>query len=136
MNPLLISSIVSAISDIAKRFITDPQAQASFQLEALKVLSQKEITEIQASSDVVKAEAQSESWLARNWRPMIMVFFSFLVGSYWFGYTPQNITPEILNELFSIIKLGISGYIVGRSVEKTAIAVAPIISTWKNPDKR
>ena len=67
---------------------------------------------------VILAEAQGESWLQRNWRPLMMVWFAILLGLYWFGLTPPNLSQETINQLFTLMQLGIGGYIIGRSGEK------------------
>lgn len=82
-----------------------------------------EFAKLQAST--ITAEAQGESWLQRNWRPLTMVTFLGLIVSYWFGYSPQNITEDIIKELFTLVEIGLGGYVVGRSVEKAA-------KTWKD----
>ena len=69
-------------------------------------------------SKIINAEVQSDSWLAKNWRPMTMLAFVGIVISYWFGYQPTNMTPETIGDVFDLIKIGLGGYVVGRSVEK------------------
>lgn len=78
---------------------------------------------IQQRGGVVQAEASGESWLQRNWRPMVMLWFAGLVGGYWFGFTPDNLSDATVAALFDIVQYGLSGYIVGRSAEKIAKTV-------------
>jgi hypothetical protein len=80
---------------------------------------------VKASSDVIIAEVSGESWLQRSWRPMLMLWFAFLIGAYWFGFTPVNMPEESVNALFTLVQIGVGGYVVGRSVEKTASTLAP-----------
>lgn len=83
----------------------------------LKVMEYEgKLLEIQAK--IINTEAQSDSWLAKNWRPLTMVAFTGIVISYWFGYQPPNMTPETIGDVFDLIKIGLGGYVVGRSVEK------------------
>lgn len=97
----------------------DPQAAIKLrQLEA-----DMERALINQRGDVVKAEAEGESWLQRNWRPLVMLWFAGLVGGYWFGWTPPNLTENAVLALFDIVQFGLSGYIVGRSAEKIAKTV-------------
>lgn len=76
-----------------------------------------------AQSKVILAEAQGQSWLQRNWRPMMMVFFASLIGARWLGYSAPGMSETEVMELWEIIKLGLGGYVVGRSVEKIAPTV-------------
>ena len=69
-------------------------------------------------SKIINAEVQSDSWLAKNWRPMTMLTFVGIVVMYWFGYQPENMSQARIADVFSLIKIGLGGYIVGRSGEK------------------
>lgn len=100
-----------AVADAIKQ---DPQA--AIKLAEIEADTRKSMTEAQGS--IITAEAKSESWLARNWRPLVMLWFAGLVGGYWFGFTPANLTEPTVLALFDIIQYGLSGYIVGRSAEK------------------
>lgn len=80
-----------------------------------------------AAASVVVSEAQGESWLQRNWRPLMMIWFAGLIGAYWFGIVPINMPIEIVARMFDLVTLGIGGYVAGRSVEKIAKEVAPIL---------
>lgn len=72
-----------------------------------------------ASADIVKTEAASSHWLAANWRPMLMVFFAGLIGARWFGLSAQGISETEYLKLWDIVQLGLGGYVIGRSAEKT-----------------
>ena len=75
---------------------------------------------LELQSKIVNAEITSDSWLAKNWRPMTMLAFTSIVITYWFGYQPQNMTPETISDVFDLIKIGLGGYVIGRSGEKIA----------------
>jgi len=77
---------------------------------------------IQAQSKAIQAEAQGHSWLQRNWRPVTMLFFLYLLGSYWHGYAPEYLVenPQLVDKLFSLLQIGIGGYIASRGLEKVA----------------
>lgn len=85
----------------------------------------------EAQAKVITAEASSGSWIAQNWRPVLMLTFGGLVVARWFGWTPPGIPNEIEMELWSILKIGIGGYIGGRSVEKVASVVSGAIRDIK-----
>ena len=99
---------------VAKAIRADPQAA----IKLRQIESQIEQTRLEVRGQVVQAEATGESWLQRNWRPLTMVWFSALIGGYWFGYTPDNLSDEAVLSLFGLIKLGLGGYVIGRSAEK------------------
>lgn len=71
-------------------------------------------------ADVIMAEAKGESWLQRSWRPLLMVTFAGMIVSHWMGWTAENLTQETVDNLYALVKIGVGGYIVGRSAEKVA----------------
>jgi hypothetical protein len=84
-----------------------------------------EKTVANAQRDVLVAEANSQSWIARNWRPILMLsitfllvhkFFLFPYLSKWWAIPELEFPPE----LFTLLTVGVGGYIVGRSGEKIA----------------
>ena len=93
----------------------DPQAA----LKLREVEARLETSLIEGRAQVIQAEVNSESWLARSWRPMTMLWFALLVGLHWLGFTPDTLSDEIVGKLLDIVQYGLTGYIVGRSVEKT-----------------
>lgn len=72
---------------------------------------------IKARGNVIVAEAESEHWLPSNWRPITMLAFVGMIGGYWFGFTPELPTDAVA-DMFELVKLGLGGYVIGRSVEK------------------
>jgi hypothetical protein len=58
---------------------------------------------------------------------MLMLWFAGLVGAYWFGWTPPNLPEARVADLFTLVQIGVGGYIGGRSVEKTARIIAPML---------
>lgn len=74
--------------------------------------------ELQAAANIIMAEANGDSWLQRNWRPVTMLTFAGLVVAHWLGYTAENLTEGVVLALLGIVKVGLGGYVIGRSVEK------------------
>ncbi|MCD6006896.1 3TM-type holin [Halomonas sp. IOP_31] len=92
----------------------DPQAAVTLR----EIEANLERARLESRSNIITAEAQGESWLQRNWRPLLMMWFAALVGGYWFGLTPDNLSQDTVLALFDIVQLGVGGYIAGRSAEK------------------
>lgn len=92
-------------------------------IDLLKDVNATDAQIAQAISATIVAEAQSESWLTRMWRPMAMIVIAGMIGFWMFGHVPPNITgtmPPVLDRLFDILTYGICGYIPGRTLEKIA----------------
>jgi hypothetical protein len=75
-------------------------------------------------AEIVKAEAQSEHWIVAAWRPVLMLTFGGLIVARWLGWSAPNITEAEVLKLWSIVELGLGGYVIGRSVEKIVPAIA------------
>ena len=71
------------------------------------------------AANVIMAEANGESWLQRNWRPMLMVLFGIIIANN-FLVVPIFNTPtaDIPPDMWDLLKLGLGGYVLGRSAEK------------------
>ena len=72
-----------------------------------------------ARAAIVKAEAQSEHQLAAIWRPITMLAFCGLAVGDSLGLLASPLAPEA----WTLLQLGIGGYVVARSGEKIAKGV-------------
>ena len=70
-----------------------------------------------AQRDIIVSEAQANSWLTRTWRPITMLTMVALI------VVAQFTEMEIPPDLWFVIKLGLGGYVGGRSVEKSVSSV-------------
>ena len=73
---------------------------------------------IQAQSAVIIAEAQSQSWLARNWRPLVMTTFAAEIVLISTGFMDVEALQAVPPELWQLLTLGIGGYMTLRTVDK------------------
>ena len=80
-----------------------------------------------AQAQIVQAEASSSNWLASSWRPITMLTFVVLIEARWFGWAAPNLAEAEYLKLWDIVQLGLGGYVIGRSVEKVAPAIADAI---------
>lgn len=114
----MIPALIPIVGNIIDKFIPDPEAKAKAKLELLSEENTSWQKELESKMSIIVAEAQGGSWIQRNWRPLTMLTFVGLIVARWLGFTAPGITPELESQLFDIIKIGIGGYIVGRSAEK------------------
>lgn len=91
--------------------------------QAARIKSSIDQQELASATSIIIAEAQGDSWLQRNWRPLLMLWFAGLVGAHWLGFTPPNLPESVVNNLLDIVKVGVGGYVLGRSGEKIANAL-------------
>lgn len=117
--------MISDILGIIKKFIPDKDAAAKAAVELESQLTKQ----MSLQADVIKAEANSGGITAK-WRPWTMVVFVAMVVVHFVLYdivpwcvvtfdldviTPQD--PGFTDGLLDLIKIGIGGYIGGRTVE-------------------
>lgn len=67
-------------------------------------------------TNIIQSEAQGASWIQRNWRPITMLTFLILVVLDSFSWLPNPLAKEA----WTMLQLGLGGYVVGRSGEKIA----------------
>jgi hypothetical protein len=127
----MFSAILGALSPVLGQVVKNLFPDPADELKRIDMQNQLQMALMsnaaaieQAAADVIKQEAASEHWLAANWRPLTMLTFLALIVARWFGLTVPGISDALEIKLFDIIELGLGGYVIGRSLEKTAPAIA------------
>jgi hypothetical protein len=78
------------------------------------------IAELQSKN--LQTEMQG-NWLQRSWRPLLMLSLVFIVVNNYilFPYFPAIFSSlDLPDQLWELLKIGVGGYVIGRSVEKAA----------------
>ncbi len=116
-----LSNAIKPIGDIINNLTTTDEERLKAQIELKKL--ENEITGkvielesqlIEAQKSVIVAEAQGNSWLQRNWRPITMITFLVLVVLDSLGILAYRLSDEA----WTLLQIGLGGYVVGRSAEK------------------
>lgn len=123
----ILSAIAPKIFGIIDQAVSDKDLALKLKHEMSAQMLDNSSDLAKAGAGVIVAEAKGESWLQRNWRPLSMLSFLFLIGAYWFGFVPANMPEPVIGELFTLVQIGMGGYVVGRSGEKIASMVAPAL---------
>lgn len=120
----LIPVLLPYLSKLIDRVIPDEQAKAAAKLELLKTLAESDQKEWDAKSKVIIAEAQGESAAQRNWRPHLMYLFMILLSMNYIviptlaAFGVHIDSYALPPQMWSLLEIGVGGYIVGRSGEK------------------
>jgi hypothetical protein len=138
LTGLLGGTLGQAVKDIVGSFKLDPAKKA--ELESLvdqnaAILAQKQLelegklqdaitSEVQASADIIKAEAQSQSWLPRNVRPLLLLMWGVAITFNVFlplisravGSPVEALTLDPW--VYKLTAIGFTGYVGARSLEK------------------
>jgi len=118
---MLFSTIDKAIPD------KDLADRLKFQLNEQLLKSSTE--ELKAAASIVEAEAKS-NWFVSSWRPLLMYVLIFiLVWNYILGPIMKIIfgsviTFELPGDVWTLLQIGLGGYVVGRSGESIARTLA------------
>lgn len=123
-----VKALLDGASKIIDQFVADPSEKLKAQQALLQMQVDFQVKMAEADAQfaaeqakVIVAEAQSESWMTRNWRPILMLVFTFII--FWnFVVAPiaSAASLPIPDQMWELIKIGVGGYIVGRSVENVA----------------
>jgi len=84
------------------------------QVNAFNKAEEYEQELLKAKASIIMAEAQGASWIQRNWRPITMLTFLVLVVADSFGL----LAFRLASEAWTLLQIGLGGYVVGRSAEK------------------
>ena len=116
------SNTVDAVGKIVDNVITnnEEKSEAKKQLTEVVLKSLNEVAQVQG--EVIKTEMNGNV-LQKSWRPITMLTFVVILVCKWFGWTDSEIPLQLEVELMSLVKLGLGGFVVGRSVEKIATTV-------------
>lgn len=128
----IFEKLIDPVSTLLDKIVPDADTKAKLAHDIATLADTQSHAEIMAGIDqakaVIVAEANSDSWIAKNWRPMTMLVFTFIVANNYILYPYMSLfwesAPELElpEHLWDLLKIGLGGYVVGRSAEKTAKA--------------
>lgn len=113
--------------DIVDKFVPDKdlaaKLKAALHAEIMRITHNEFIELLKSQTAIILAEAKG-GWLQRNWRPLLMSLFGIIIFNNYIFYPYISLffeeAPmlEIPPDMWALLKIGIGGYVVGRSVEK------------------
>jgi hypothetical protein len=127
-----IAALIGVIPTILDKLFPDPEKANEAKLKFLELQQSGELADLAARTSIIKAEAESEHWLAAIWRPVLMLTFGGLIVARWFGWAAPNLAEAEYLKLWNIVELGLGGYVIGRSVEKVVPTVAEAFKNGRN----
>lgn len=134
MNPItdFLKGLVSPVTELIGKAIPDKDLAANLNAQISALIINADTSALQAQSQNIQAEAKGESWLQRNWRPITMMVFvsivanNYLIAPYIGLFAPSyKLILDTPPDLWALIKIGLGGYVVGRSGEK-------MVKAWAN----
>ena len=111
-------NVVKEVGKVIDNLFTSEEERIKAKNEIFKVLKEKELELQKMQTDIIIAEAKG-NWLQRSWRPILMLSFGFIVIYVKFIAPLFDLRiPELENEFWNLLQLGIGGYVIGRTGEK------------------
>ncbi len=115
----IIGPLLGGLFGLIDKSVEDRDQAAKIKADLQTMVLSGELRELEAATRIIAAEATGESWLQRNWRPLLMLLFGVIVANNYlvvplFGTPMADIPPD----MWALLKLGVGGYVLGRSAEK------------------
>lgn len=117
----LVGSIFKPAADLIDNLHTSEEEklqakQKMFEIQtaAFNKAEEYETKLLDAKKTIILAETQSQSVIARNWRPVTMLVFLALVVLDSLAFLPNPLAQEA----WTLLQIGLGGYVAGRSAEK------------------
>ena len=112
------ANVIGDIGKVIDNLFTSDEERRAARNKIMQVLKEKELELQKMQTDVIIAEAKG-NWIQRSWRPLLMLSFGFIViynkfAAPLFGWP----IPILEEEFWTLLQIGIGGYVVGRTGEK------------------
>ena len=120
------SPIISAMFKTVDKVVDSKEEKEKIKAKIQEQVISGEMKELQSAANIILAETKSESWLARSWRPLLMmVAIIIIANNYLFvpyanAFFQIGIELELPDALWTLLTIGVGGYTLGRSGEKVA----------------
>ncbi len=83
---------------------------------------------LESQQQVVLSEAKGESWMQRNWRPILMFVCMFIVFNNYVLVPYFKLPTAILDKnIWDLIQMGVTGYVAGRSLENISDSLGGVL---------
>lgn len=119
-----LSSLLPSVGRTIEKVVKDKDLAAKLQFEIEKDLIGFQSQVVEAKAAIIVAEAQGQSWMQRNWRPLTMLTFvsiianNYILVPYMVSFGLEVPMLDIPPGMWSLLTVGIGGYIGGRTYEK------------------
>jgi Holin of 3TMs, for gene-transfer release len=91
---------------------------------------------LESQSKIIESEAKGDSWLQRNWRPLLMVICMFIILNNYVLVPYFGIPVAVLDDhIWTLMEMGVTGYVAGRSLEKISENLGPVLQNVRKKRK-
>lgn len=124
-------NVADAFAKVVSVFKVDPTValEKKTEIDKIQLETQNKIqdaltAEVENAASIIKAEAQSQSWLPRNVRPLLLLLWGLaitmnafvpIIARFWIpDFQPFALDPWV----YKLTAIGFTGYVAFRSAEK------------------
>ena len=124
-----VAPLAKILFNTIEKSVPDKDLQEKLKAQLQTQLLQSHTQELTAAAKIIEAEAKA-GWFASSWRPLLMYVLIFiLVWNYVIGpvikvFTGAVISFELPGDVWTLLNVGLGGYVVGRSAESVARTLA------------
>ena len=121
----IIAPLAKILFNTVDKAVLDKDQAEKLKAQLNTQLLQSGTEELKAAASIVEAEAKS-NWYVAGWRPTLMYVLIFiLVWNYILGpiikiFTGDIISFDLPGDVWTLLQIGLGGYVVGRSGESIA----------------
>jgi hypothetical protein len=125
VGPLL-GKVFGVVDQLVEDKDLSAKLKAQIQMAVMSMNHTEFIEALKSQTQIILAEAQGKSWMQRNWRPLLMmvciaiVANNYIIVPWLMVFTSKVAVLTMPDKLWTMMIIGIGGYVGGRTVEKTA----------------
>lgn len=131
MLSAVLSFLGGPVASIIDKAVPDRELATRLKHELQVAAISQESALAKSAGDIIAAEAKSDHPLAAQWRPILMLSITaillnnYLIAPYAQAIFGASVTLELPEPLWTLLTVGVGGYVMGRSAEKA-------VRNWKN----
>jgi hypothetical protein len=119
MNFKILDTLLKSVGGVINNLVCSSQDKEKLKSELTTTILSHYDQVYNLQKEIIVSETRG-NWLQRSWRPIVMLAFAFVVLLGVFIEIP------LLNDnspFWSLLELGMGGYVIGRSAEKISCRV-------------
>jgi hypothetical protein len=135
-----ITTLVGSLFSVVDKVVENEAERQKLKTKIQELVLSNQLKELESAAKIIVAEAQGHSWLQRNWRPLLMITIvaiianNYLLVPYMNALFGTGIMLDLPQELWTLMTVGVGGYVGGRSLEKISDKVTSNIQIFKSDD--
>lgn len=117
----MLGSIISLLGSVVGGFFNFKGQQAEVMKEALNIVgdvSKSDDARAAAAAQIISAEASSDSWITRTWRPLVVMCFTGILLGNLTGLVHSPVSEAHIDRMFDLVEISVLGYMGMRSADK------------------